>query len=187
MSKIRDEDIGDGSRKVGNGPGYLIFTSAGDVQVLREGFDHLTEKKTALKHFNAFEVDGTLQAGIWTLVNLNSEAAFDRLKAILETKEDYKAEGLIDQLCHDLKATRKILRSDGKSIAPHDTFRGLLRQLAKKLGYPPTKADVRKAMNEITGYEGFTAAHCSKLCDANGFSWLPIKPRWKKTVSATIL
>jgi hypothetical protein len=177
---IRKEKIGDGYLKVGNGPGYLVFTPSGDVQILRESDQAMPEKKTALKHFDAYDSDGQLKSNISILINLRVDPALPeevqdilrRLETIMRAKEDFSAERLIDGLAHDLRAARKVLGSNQQAIAPHDTFRIVLARLARKLGRgkTPTKAQIRKALNEVLptskrGYKRFSnTLPVSEIC-----------------------
>ena len=161
-----------GTRKIGNGPGYIIISPSGTVLFFREGFELLPEKLTVAGRSKGVKKRlATTVADLHYLENDINAApgvrkVVERIAAILSHQSDETALRMIDELVADLKAARKTRRSNRKAIWPHDSFRVAVQHLYKKLGRVPFKYEVADLLE-------ITQSHNAKLCKANGFSWLP--------------
>jgi hypothetical protein len=202
MNSVRCEYLDDGSRRYGDGPGFIFFYEQPfpDVFVTKGSS---SERAALLKNIRITEKlsDLEMRRLPYRYVDPDSEgkskkrsraldekSAIERVYEIIETRSDAARRTKIDELAADLWAASLLFHAplapngDETKITDHKRFRTILKREAErldKLNQPvpvPTKGQLRKAFNERYFDERggeMEAANFTKLCVANGFAWLP--------------
>jgi len=166
MSTVTCVDLGDGCHRYGDGPGYLIFDSKGNVKISRGGGIY-PERDSLTKNLKTTDGLRDLQALVFDPTA--KERVAERILDIMREPSTVTAERKLDELRSDLTAARRLSYADPKATNKHDSFRAILQHEAKRLQRVPTKSDMREALC-------VNAAEVSHLCTANGFAWLPTEP-----------
>jgi hypothetical protein len=164
---------GDGARWFGpEGQTRIVFTADGNVGLRMQG--ETAEHRALRKNF-----DQEVTAGDVTLtfrdfsyphkgVPSYSENLATLVHSVVHEVNDEKAAvKIFKQLKSVLHAAHRRAHED-LGCNDHARFRDYVQDLAKRLGRPPCRSEIRKAF-----YPGCDARGITKLCDANGFGWLP--------------
>jgi len=190
VNKPREEICADGSRRIGNGPSYLLFWENGDVslEIHSERAEHLALRKNFKSEVTSGGV--TLMTDE-LLFNKEGVPPYSESLAILvqsvvyNERSEQDAKKVLKQFSSVVIAAWRLAREPlGKSA--HESFRAIVMHLAKRSGRVPTKSEIRHAMfpkaapDELNKF----TSEITRLCRANGFSWLPSdkpgRPRKKK-------
>jgi hypothetical protein len=174
VNKPREELRADGSRWIGDGPNptYIVFTASGNVMLEMEG--EKPEHRALRKNFyQEITVGGvTLTVGDFSHgykgVPSYSESLANLMHAIIhEVRDEEELQKVSKQLTSVVVAAhRRANENIGRN--DHGRFRNFVMHLAKQFGRAPTRSEIREAF-----YSKGDARKITKLCDANGLSWLP--------------
>lgn len=191
MNKPREEICADGSRRVGNGPSYLLFWEDGGVSLdIRGG---RAENRALRKNFTPEVTSGAVTLSMDDLlyireggVPLYSESLAGLVQSIVCNERSEKdAKKVLKQFNSVVIGAWRLARETPGRNA-HASFRAVVMYLAKRSGRVPTKSEIRHAMFRKAPPDELIklTSEITRLARANGFSWLPSgkpgRPRKKK-------
>jgi hypothetical protein len=151
------------------GQTQIVFTSAGNVMLLVKG--EKAEHKALRKNSYSKVVAGgvTLSIGDFSCQHKGVPSYAESLATLVDwvvhtCHDDEDASGTIDQLRSVIIAARRRVHEEvGKN--DHARGRAIVCHLAKELGRPPTRSEIREC-------SGWSSAKIALFCNANGLSWM---------------
>ncbi len=191
MNKPREEISADGTRRIGNGPSYILFWEDGGVSLDIGG--GRAENRALRKNFTPEVTSGGVTLTMDDLlyiredgVPLYSESLAGLVQSIVyNERSEQDAKKVLKQFNSVVIGAWRLARETPGKTA-HESFRAVIMYLAKRSGRVPTKSEIRRDMfpkappKELNKF----TAEVARLCRANGFSWLPSgksgRPRKKK-------
>jgi hypothetical protein len=163
-----------GPCRYGTKDAALEFLPNGRVRLVRSSRSLAHDWKSQTKGLHALKDSkgngAPLDSVVFDLANVspaaNPHTLLSALQEIVSTSDE-NARRLLKEFCAKVKAARRI-RGVSKEAPPHNqTFMDALHKLARKLGRPPTKGELAKALNLENN-----KAELSRLCRETRFDWL---------------
>jgi hypothetical protein len=163
----------DGARWFGpEGQTRILFTAYGNVglRIQGEKAEHNALRKNFDQEVTAGDV--TLSVRDFSYGHKGVPSYSESLAALVhsvvhEVHDEDAAVKVLKQLKSVLHAAHRRVHEDlGRN--DHARFRNYVADLAKQLGRPPCRSEIRKAF-----YPRDDARRITTLCAANGLSWLP--------------
>src|SRR5260370_31004197 len=186
MNKIKEFTATDGTRVVGNGPGYLHFLKRREVVIGR--LDRKTE--ILLSQFKTVDIQiGKATLAVSDLRRGGDEEPLEPgysgklarvAEKILTLEDNVEAAAALKKLSSVIRAARAVRRGIPAPSPVHAKFVAALRQFAEREKRAPTKGELRLELEEFD--EFLVAEQITSLCEEHGFSWLgaSIRVRGKK-------
>jgi hypothetical protein len=167
----------DGARGFGpEGQTRIVFTADGnvDLRIQGEKAEHKALRKNSYQEVAAGGVTLTIRDFVYSHTGepTYGEALAKMVYAIVhETPEEAVAHKTLDQLKSVLAAAHRRVHEGSNS---HRQFRVLVIRLSKRLGRPPCRSEIRKAMFPDTPRDKIKdkVREIARLCAANKLSWL---------------
>jgi hypothetical protein len=185
MNKPREVIDADGSRWIGDGPTYLVFSKSGNVALMLHG--EKAEHRALTKNFTPeVTASGTTLMIDELLFNGDGVPPYsERLVSLVhsivyDVRSEQEAKKVLKQFSSVVIAARRLAHEPlGKSA--HERFRVTVIHLAKQSGRAPTRSEIREAMWSASDKFKIDTREVTRLCDENGLSWLPTgRPGRKK-------
>jgi len=155
----------------------IVFTSGGNVMLQTHGEkpEHKALRNNSYQEVTAGDVTLTFRDFVYS--HIGEPAYGQSLVKIVhsivhETLDEAVALKTLEQLKSVLAAAHRRVQND------HRAFRGCVILLAKRLGRPPYRNEIRKEL-------GWDSKKVTELCNANQLSWLTTgKPGRPKKIVA---
>jgi hypothetical protein len=170
IDEFTDEN---GTKTVGNGPGYLIFYADGRVG-LRGARLEVSVPLSRFKRKDVKVGEATIGATDLQRGNGGASGYSGKLSRFVERLLIHQNEAEFSQalkaFASVIKAARVLRLGSAAPAKIHRTFRDALRQFAKRKRRAPTKGELRREL-ELFG-EFLTHDRVTQLCLEHGFGWL---------------